>query len=272
MKKYYLFIALAMVAGMAVSCKNNKKAEADAEVVEAAKTILADDVLATLDELSQTYFDASGKFTIKDLISAEMTEEEKLVKPDYLLDPSEVNNLVTRAQKVNALAILVDERAVMEAYDMPLDESNEAIARLMAEVGTQFEVEDKDKMTISERIAAEYENCKENGDLPLFWQFQFSVVNETAYLISQNPELFLRNITEEQFEAFRGRFMSCCSAVKELAKYDTEIAAAVKAFDENRITDNHEVAMELYSSLASAKQTIIDSKDLIAARRAALLN
>lgn len=49
MKKYYLFIALAMVAAMTVSCKNNNKkakeaAEATAEVVEAAKTILADDV------------------------------------------------------------------------------------------------------------------------------------------------------------------------------------------------------------------------------------
>ena len=126
-------------------------------------------------------------------------------------------------------------------------------------------------MSIPEKVAETYRQYKERGDLASFWQFSFAFVNEMAYLVSQNPYPFFRNLTEEQFAIFNSRFMSCYAAVKELAKYDTEVAAASKAFDENRITDNHEEAVETFSSLATAKQALVDSKDIIAARRANLL-
>ena len=271
MKKYYLFIALAMVAGMTVSCKNNKKAEADAEVVEAAKTILADDVLATLDEIAKPFIDDAGKVEAQQIIAVNLTDKEKLVKPDYLLDPNEASNFVTKSQKLNALAVLLIERTIREAYGMPVDETEDVIAHLVVDLNFPISFDNMDKMSISERAAETYKQYKERNDLASFWQFQFALVSESAYLVSRNPDIFFRNITEEQFAIYNNRVFSCNSAVRELAKYDEEVAAAFKVFEENRYVGTREEAMELYSSLTSAKQTIIDSKDLIAARRAALL-
>ena len=96
-----------------ISCKNNKNAEnneATAEVVEAAKTILADDVLATIDEFVQTYVNEAGKIDVAAVISSSLTEEEKLIKPDYLLEAAQANELVTKSQKVNALAVQAELR------------------------------------------------------------------------------------------------------------------------------------------------------------------
>ncbi len=108
MIKNNILIALAMLAVLTmVSCKNNnKKAQSQdptQEEVQEMKQALADSVLAEIDAFVDEYIDASSKsFKIRDL---ELTENEKSVRPDYLLDPSVANNLVTRSQKINALVI-----------------------------------------------------------------------------------------------------------------------------------------------------------------------
>ena len=274
MKKYYLFIALAMVAVMNVSRKNNKKAEAseaDAEVVEAAKTVLADDVLATIDEFAKIYTDENNFFDVPKFITSCLSEEEKMIKPDYLLDPASTSELITKSQKVAALAILCLEKSIRTAYGMPGEASAEAIERLCAELNYPLANDDFKDLKASDRIRQFYEICKESGELASFWQFNFVVINELAYLISQNPDIFFRNITEEQFATFYTRYKSCYAAVKEIANYDEEVAAALKALEENRCVSSSEESAKAYGSLANAKRTMTNSKEVYAARRAALL-
>lgn len=70
---------MAIVAAMTVSCRNNKKTEnAATEAAEAAKTVLADDVLATIDGIAQKYVDEAGKINVTGLIASSLTEEENL--------------------------------------------------------------------------------------------------------------------------------------------------------------------------------------------------
>ncbi len=275
MKKTYLFIALAMVAAMSISCKNNKKAaknaDANAEVVAAAKTILADDVLARIDELAESFIDETGKFNVTASITSALTEEEKLLKPDYLLEASQANEMVTKSQKASALAILIVERPIRIAYGMPTEETDEVMARFIAEINTFFSLDEEKDLTPSEKIKKAYEINKERGELASFWQFNFVGTNELAYLISQNPDIFFRNITEEQFAAYDIRFVSCYRAVKEIAKYDEQVAEVLKIFEENRSVDTYEESVKAFGSLAAAKQTFIDTKDVIAARRAEML-
>ena len=261
-----------MVAAMTVSCKNNNKkaaktAEANAEVVEAAKTILADDVLAKIDEIGKPYIDEIGENRFASIISSHMTEEAKLVKPDYLLEPSEINSLVTKTQKVNALAILIADRTMMEAYEMPIEEANEAIARLMAEIGTAFSIENENDKTISEKITERYQKCKESGDLALFWQFHFAMMNEFSYLICQNPDLFFDNLTEEQHQSFRKRIGTTREVVEILAEYDPELKLAWDTYSKFRI-DNPD---EVYNSIEAAKEYQISRKESLTARRAEML-
>ena len=272
MKKYYLFIALAMVAAMTVSCKNNNKkakeaAEATEEVVEAAKTILADDVLATLDEIAKPFIDDAGKVDVQQIIAANLTEKEKLVKPDYLLDPSEVKTLVTKSQKINALAILLIEYPIRNAYEMPVDDAKEAIARLTADLNHPISVEDRDSMSVSEKVAESYRKCKENGELPYFWQFEFAVQTEADYLISKNYDVFFRSLDEEQYASFLKKITTVVNAVETLAKYDAEVKHALDIFNANRVNtfDISKVTME------DGKKFFSERKDVFAARRAALL-
>ena len=180
MKKYYLFIALAMVAAMAVSCnnKNTNTDEANAEVVEAAKTILTDDVLATLDELAKPYINGAGKVEADQIIAANLTKEEKLVKPDYLLNPKDVNTMITKSQKIKALAILILERDIRKAYEMSVDEINETLARLMIELNHPIQLENHEKMSVLEKATETYNQYKERGELSLYWQFEFALINE----------------------------------------------------------------------------------------------
>ncbi len=277
MKKTYLFIALAMVAAMTVSCKNNNKkakeaSDANAEVVAAAKTILADDVLAKIDEIGKPFFDESGKFNFTTIISSHLTEEEKLVKPDYLLDPSEVNNYVTKTQKVNALAILISDRTLMEAYEMPLEEVNDAIARLVAEVGAPITVEGRDNMTVSEKLDAAYKKCKESGDLAFFWQFNFAMMNEFSYLVCQAPDIYYRNISEEQSQAFHKRIVAIRGVLKTLAEYDPEVKLAWETYLKfNTNYPDDKVKEEAYKSVEAAKEAQIARKESVAARRAEML-
>ena len=271
MKKYYLFIALAMVAAMTVSCKNNKKAEeaaeATEEVVEAAKTILADDVLATIDELAQTFADEAENINVTEIISSSLTDEEKLVKPDYLLEADQVNALVTKSQKVAALAILALERHVRLAYEMPTENTDEVLAHLTAELNHPVPADNPNNLTPTEKIRNTYEQCKKDGELSYFWRFALALQVEASYLISKNPDVFFRNLTEEQYHAFAKRFKAVTYAVKTLAEYDPEIKEGWEAFN-----DGGEIVTDLTKeTIEYGKNHFIEKAAAKAARRANLL-
>ena len=274
MKNYYIFIALAMVAAMSVSCKSNKKAEsneANEEVVEAAKTILADDVLATIDEIAESFKNEENIVDVPSIISSSLTEQEKLIKPDYLLDPAQASEMISKSQKVNALAIYITERTIRKAFEMPIEETDEAIAHLSAEVDLPHPFDDYDNLTRSERFSKFYNACVERGDVAFFWQFSFALQQELVFLIAQNPDPFFRSISDEQLFSFHERFASCLHAVSELAKYDEEIALAVKIFQENDAIPDDKDADIIYSSVENAKKHIIEAKDVFAVRRTNLL-
>jgi len=274
MRKSYILIALAMVAALTiVSCKNNKKSknqEPTQEEVQEMKQALADSVLTYIDDCVEKLCDATSKsFRIKTM---ELTDAEKMVKPDYLLDPSIAATLVTKTQKVNALAIYATELGVRKIYDMPQEETKEALAKLAVEVNHPT---DMDFLTsdipVSEKIKREYEICKERGDLAYFWQFQFAVMSEMSYLVSQNPELFYSKITDEQWQAFSSRFITSINVIESLAKYDEDMSELlefrnkyypyVSTAEMNKINQDKEIS----------KQFHITNKDKYIARRNALL-
>jgi len=117
-----------------VSCKNNKKSqnqEPTPEEIQAQKVALADSVLVQIDAIYENFQKASEEsFKIGELI---LTEEESMIKPDYLLEPSFANTLVTKSQKVNALGIYLMDLAARIIYDMPLDETKEVITSICPE-------------------------------------------------------------------------------------------------------------------------------------------
>jgi len=268
MKHTLSLIALvAICCAMMVSCKNNKSNDPTPEEIQAQKVALADSVLAEIDAFAEEYMLAS-KNTFR-IPSFELTEEEKMVKPDYLLEPSIASTLVTKSQKVNALAIFLTDVSVRKIYDMPLDETKEVIAKLAIELNHPF-IPDYE-MLESEIIKKEYETCRERGDLAYFWQFQNAIVAEVGYVIAQNPELFFRKITEEQNQAFVKRTIEKNMAMRELAKYDEEMAGVLEIYNNTKLVSSDEEKAIVYDSIESSKQYFIANKDKFIAKRNALL-
>jgi len=268
MKHTLSLIALvAICCAMMASCKNNKQSEPTPEEIQAQKVALADSVLVKIDAINEDFLKASEEsFIIGDFI---LTKEEKMAKPDYLLDLSFASTLLTKSPKVNALGIYLVDLLVRKAYDMPLEETKEVMTKLAVElnltVNTDFE------MPVSEKIKQEYEACRERGDLTYFWQFQHAIVVETSYVISQNPELFFGKITEEQWQAYTKKTNEHNKAIRELAKYDKEMADVLELFNQTRVYSSDEEKTVVNTSIESAKQFRIANKDKFIAHRNALL-
>jgi len=261
---------VAICCAMMVSCKNSKTTEPTAEEVQAQKQALADSVLAKIDEIAEQYWNAQAESPI--FATMKLTDEEKLVKPDYLLDPSVANTLVTKSQKINALAIYVTDIAVCKAYDMPYEGLREAAIKLATELDVPFDMEiTTSNEPISEKIKATYKACKERGELSLFWQFEYGVVAEFSFILSQNPELLLSKITEEEWQAFNRVKKARVAAIEELAKYDEEMALLCEFRAKNRVTASKEESVRKNQSIETAKQYYIANKAKYAAKRNALL-
>jgi len=100
MKKITI-LTMAVLAVLTISCKNTKTTEPTPEEIQAQKVALADSVLAQIDEYAEQFSKTRDGYLLN-LFA--LTDEEKIIKPDYLLEPSEVSKFITKTQKVNALA------------------------------------------------------------------------------------------------------------------------------------------------------------------------
>lgn len=276
MKKSFLLISLVLVAALTISCKNTKNAgnneeSFDAAALEAAKVELADDVLNTLENLAAGYIDAADKMHFDNLLTDNLTEKEKMVTPDYLLDPSVASNMLTRLQKTNALAILVTEYPVRIAYGMPVDPSKEAIAKLVVDLNHPINLDGETSgAPIAERTKQLYENCKERGELNYFWQFAFACQSSLLYLISNNPDKFFNSIDETSYRNFDKHIKTCLEALKIYAQYDAETASILAFWESNGIILS-DADYQAVSTKEGARKVFSERKENLAQLRSGLL-
>jgi len=264
-----LFALVAICSAMMVSCKNTKTTEPTPEEIQAQKVALADSVLAFVDSLADTYIDYSVNSF--DFAAMKLDEAEKLVKPDYLLDPSEADSFITKTQKVNALAIYSVELFIRYMYDMPLDEARDALGKLAAELNHPIDFSKVKDMTRTERIKKEYEAYEESGDVAYFWQLHNAIICEMSYLVAQNPELFYSKISNEQWQAFYSRIKTLKKVIRELANYDEEMSQLWEFRSINSPYASDEERDIANQNIETAKQYHIDNKDKYITRRNALL-
>jgi len=265
-----LFAYVVICCAMAVSCKNAKTAEPTPEEIQAQKVALADSVLAQIDALAEQLYDATSKsFRICDF---ELTDEEKMVKPDFLLDPLIAATLVTKYQKINALAIYSIELGVRQIYDMPCDDVKEVIVKLAADINHPFDLDvELGDVPVSEKVRNFYEKWKERGDIAYFWQLQNAMLIEIGYLVANNPALFFNNIKDEQWQGFTNRVIIKDRALVKMAKYDSEMAVLSDFMQQFGVMASDEEIKAVCSSCEAASKFVTANKDKYIARRNALL-
>jgi len=274
-KSYIIAIAVLLAALSFESCKNINKKQAEnkaltAEEVEKAKNEIAQSVLDAVDAIQQEYKQAAqSSFSINQFV---LTDKEKLVKPDYLLEPAFAKTLLTRSQKINALGIYFVEYWFRRLYGMPEKEVEQIIVKLATDIGYPLDLEYANSdATISEKIEKEYEACKESGDLAAYWQYRNAVLVETDYLIAQNSRLFFNRITPEQWLSYYMKMTTIINAIKQLSEYDEEMAAVNQMRIKYRVADSDEELFKVNRSTEAAKLFHLENQEKYTAARNALL-
>jgi len=281
MKKSYIILAVAAVAiaiAVIFFVKTNPSKvqpvldyqDDPSEIVDAQKAVYAADVLFVLDSLAGEW----SKFAAKEAspLNVVLTEKEKLIRPDYLLEPSVVKTLVTKNQKVRAIAMLVQDRTVMMAYGMPTSDIEASIAYLSVDLNFPMTPEEliNKEIPLSENISILYNRCRENLELESFWEFCGAFMNESEYIIANNPDLYMGKISQSTWAAYNGIWDIYVQASDELAKYDPEMAMINAMLHRDVILASDEDA-SIFDSIETANPFYKEALPRIADRRNRML-
>lgn len=225
MKRFTTILAIASICLFAVSCgqgKNAKKVETEAK--SEAELNQEELIRIHLDTLSNDLANLQAMGVIANVKDGKivLTEQEKKLKPDYLLDPAFADNLQTLSQKYRAISMLAADKEIAKLYDMSTTAYDKALVKLYADVndpGLKTVVDSPDFFgSLKEYYAA----CKENGRIELFWDACASAIMEELFIASQNTDMFLAGFNDEQASNISYHITLLSIAVEDLAAINPE--------------------------------------------------
>ena len=255
------FVAIAFAACGGKKTQANEGADSlksfEQQQIEASIKMHFDSIAAEIGKLKQLPFLSDGDDGLK------LTKEEKQVKPDYLLDPATAEEATTLAEKYRILSALNVDKKIATFYEMPTEDYDKAITKLVADINDPSFKELDDAGTIFETSGVLYDAMNENGRINYFWQLASAALVEQLYTVSKNSDKFLSVFNDDAAANVTFRIVLILDAVNRLAQYDPEIkpiADAIAPLDVLNATTVDEL-----------KSQIADAKDKIAAARKAIV-
>lgn len=263
MKKLSVF-AVAFTAMVFAACGGNKgaqntEAEADSlksfeqEQIEASIKVQFDSLASEIGKLDQLPFLKEGPDGIQ------LTDQEKQVKPDYLLDAAVAENATTLAEKYRMVSALGVDKKVAAMYDMPYDAYEKAITKLLADINDPSFKDIQDGSTIYETTQTLYDAMQENGRINYFWQLVSASLVEELYVMSQNTEKFLSVFNDDAVANVTFRIILLQDALERLTEYDPELAPVAEAISPLTVLNATSVN-ELKTQLGDAKEKIAEAR------------
>ncbi|MCQ2066730.1 MAG: hypothetical protein MJY65_03640 [Bacteroidaceae bacterium] len=225
MKKVSMFLAIAACVCM-VSCGNRKAAQQAAAPKEKSQVELQqeeyikmqlDSLAAEVVRLKPLDFVASNNDG-----TIVLTEKEKQVKPDYLLNPSVINDLQTLSQKYRAAALLYVDKSVASLYGMPVNEYDAALTKLYVDINDSHLKDIFTYENTAEALKAFHESCRENGRLHFFWDVCAAAIVEHTFIASQNSDKFLAAFDDDSASEFTLQIALLTIAMDDLAEINPE--------------------------------------------------
>jgi len=259
MKKLSVF-AVAFAAMVLASCgggnKNNQANEEADSVksfeqaqVEAGIKMHIDSLASALGQLKHLSFMKEGEGEIA------LTNEEKQVKPDYLINPSAADNVATLAEKYRLLSALTVDKRIAQLYEMNTDDYEKAITKLAADINDPSFKVMENTSTIYETTEQLYDAMEENGRINYFWQLAAASLVEELYIANQNSEKFLASFTDDIAANSTFRIVLILDALDRLSEFDGDIQPVIEALRPLQVL-NATTVDELRSQLAEAKDKI----------------
>jgi len=259
------FFAVALTAMLFAACGGNKSTQ-NAEETDSVKSFEQQQIEANIkmqfDSLA-TELGRMKKLPIsmnKETGTIKLDDKEKQVKPDYLLQASVADNATTLSEKYRALAALEVDKEVAKLYDMPTEDYDKAITKLVADINDpSFKTLD-DNGNIYETTEALYKAMDENGRINYFWQIVAASLVENLYITSQNSEKFLAAFNDEAAANITFRIILLQDAVIRLTDYDAEFVPIAKAIEPLTVL-NAVTVSELREQMAEAKDKIAEARN-----------
>ncbi len=251
-------LAIAFAAVLITACggkKTENVAQEDSlksfeqSQIEASIKMHFDSIAAEFGKLKQPNFLKEGKDGIT------LSNDEKKVKPEYLLPASAADEATTLAEKYRVLTALTVDKNIAKLYEMPIEDYDKAIAKLVADINDPSFKAIENIETVYETTTTLYDEMEKNGRINFFWQMAAASLVEELYIANQNTEKFLSAFDDEAVSNITFRVVLILDAINRLAEYDPEIKPVADALAPLDVL-NATTVSELKSQLAEAKGQI----------------
>ena len=260
-------LAIAFVAIAFAACGGKKNVQNE-EATDSLKSFEQTQIEASI----KMHFDsiASELATLKQLPFLQegngglaLTKAEKQVKPDYLVAASVADEATTLAEKYRTLAALNVDKKIATLYEMPTEDYDKAVAKLVADINDPSFKAIEDAGTVYETSTALYDAMNENGRINYFWQLAAAAMVEQLYVVSQNSDKFLSVFNDEAADKVTYRIILILDALNRLSSYDPEIKPVAEALAPLEVLNA--------TTVDELKGQIAEAKDKITAARKALV-
>lgn len=206
MKKITIILLAAAIVALP-SCKNRKNAnnqEAKDYTEATAEEINEEELKANMAAL----IESAKKIKPVPFVKATqdgtlvLSEKEKMVKPDYLLDPAKANNLATLYQKYRAVGMFTADKNIANMYGMSITDYNESIFKLLTDINDpalkdfytlpSIDIE-SDREAFEIFVDEEYEAGRAN----FFWDGTAAGLVEQLFILTRDVDKFMPMFTDE---------------------------------------------------------------------------
>ena len=227
MKKLTIFAVA--IAAIAFTACGGKKGGQTTEVADSVKSFeqaqVEEKIKVELDSLAAEV----GKMKSLPIVQTDdngikLTDQEKQVKPDYLIDPAAAEKATTLAEKYRMISALSVDKSIAAMYDMPTEAYEAAVNKLVADINDPSFKEIDDASTIFETGQKLYDAMDKNGRINYFWQLVGASLVEEIYVLTQNTEKFITAFDDDSASNITYRIILLSDAVDRLASYDSELS------------------------------------------------
>lgn len=263
MKKLTI-LSVAFAAIVFAACGGNKSAQNTEEPVEKSfeQTQIEASIKMHLDSISSEIAKLKKLPIVASDGTIKLTDAEKQVKPDYLMDPAVADNAQTLAEKYRILSALEVDKEIAKLYDMPVEDYDKAITKLATDINDPSFEAIKDASTIFETTQELYDAMNQNSRINFFWQIVATSVVEQLFVTTQNSEKFLAAFDDDAAANITYRIVLLKDAIDRLTEYDSELAPVAEAIEPLSVLNATNVA-ELKGQLEEAKEKIATAREAL---------
>ncbi|MCQ2074656.1 MAG: hypothetical protein MJY77_05620 [Bacteroidaceae bacterium] len=230
MKKFLTYVSIAALAVSVLSCGGNRKAKQTDSGTSKEKSFVEQQqeeyIKMQIDSLAAEMLrlkplDFVAKTSDGSIV---LTDKEKQVKPEYLINASVINDLQTLSQKYRAAALIYVDKEVANLYEMTstVSDYDKALTKLYLDINDPKLKEIFSNDDTAEAMNAFYEACKANGRTHFFWDVCAAAIVEHIYIAAQNSEKFLASFDDDSASELTLQIALLCIAIDDLAEINPE--------------------------------------------------